>query len=283
MNNFYDGYIDLEECIEFLQSETIIKGNLTNLKSKLIYKIRKGIFGEKIIFHNDSFYIYKSYVIQSIELYKKSIDLTKAINIIQNYDNEKIKYVNRKVIEPKCKIYIIPLIEERRYYISKDDLNNILKGIDSVSKKDCITSKEFLLKMKRLFKGFNFSQSSKLVFKFIRDNDLEVIRQDNIGNFYTPIKNLYPKTTVDKVIENLKFLCKESFVKTINMSFDDYFNLSEEDFKSRFKKLSIEDFNNISGNYDSNINLLKFIRFFKDTKVKCFTIICLLKKLYFLC
>ncbi|MCS6103540.1 hypothetical protein DWV12_14605 [Clostridium botulinum] len=273
MNNFYDGYIDLEECIEFLQSETIIKGNLTNLKSKLIYKIRKGIFGEKIIFHNDSFYIYKSYVIQSIELYKKSIDLTKAINIIQNYDNEKIKYVNRKVIEPKCKIYIIPLIEERRYYISKDDLNNILKGIDSVSKKDCITSKEFLLKMKKLFKGFNFSQSSKLIFKFIRDNDLEVIRQDNIGNFYTPIKNLYPKTTVDKVIENLKFLCKESFVKTINMSFDDYFNLSEEDFKSRFKKLSIEDFNNISGNCDSNINLIKFIRFFKDTKVKCFTII----------
>lgn len=272
MDKVYNEYIDIEEYMNFLKSEIGMDVNLYYLKSRLRKKMNKKLFEGKIVCRNGKLYLLKNYVIDSIELYKKSTDLTKAIRIIQNYDNCRIKYVNRIAIEPKCKIYMIPLIEERRYFIHKNDLKNILKGIDVVRTKNCITSNEFRAKMMDLFKGFNFSQSSKLIFKFIRDNQLEVIRQDNIGNFYTPIQNLYPKATVDKVIENIKLQCKKALVKTINMTLEDYYNLSDKKFKNDFKKLSIKEFNYISGYSDSAIELKKIIRFFNGTEVKCFTI-----------
>lgn len=270
MNKIDEEYINLKEYIEYLQQETgIIKENFTVTSYKIRKKFEKSNGKEIIFIDKDIIYLNKKWVRESIELFKNSVVITEAVKIIEEYKYMKIEYVNRQAIEPKCQLYKIPLIDERNCYISKQDLNRILEGIKEVHAKECINGKELLTKMEKLFKGFTFSQSSNLIFKFIRDNNLDVIRKDNIGNFMTPIRDLYPKATVDKVIENAKNLCENYLVKTINMSFDEYYNLSEEEFNKEYKKLTTIEFNNIGGYDDLKIKLEKFKVFFKGTKVKC--------------
>lgn len=269
MNKLNKEYIDLKEYIKYLQQETgIIKEDFTATSYKIRKKSEKSN-GKEIIIDKGIIYLNKRWVSESIELFKNSVVIIEAIKIIEEYKYMKIEYINRQAIEPKCQVYKIPLIDERNCYISKQDLNRILEGIKEVHAKECINGKELLSKMKKLFKGFTFSQSSKLIFVFIRDNNLEVIRKENIGNFMTPIRDLYPKATVDKVIENAKNLCESYLVKTINMSFDEYYNLSKEEFNKGYKKLTTIEFNNISGYDDLKIKLEKFKVFFKGTKVKC--------------
>ncbi|MGN2338080.1 hypothetical protein ACTFIN_08125 [Clostridium cagae] len=269
MNKFSEEYITLKEYIDYLYKKTGIELELGRTTPKFRKMYNESIEEKNVIMEKNIIYLRSQWVIESIKLYKRSISVNDVIKKIQEYKYMKIHYVDNKSIGTRCQVYKIPLIHRRYTYISKADLKRILDGIEEVYAKECINGNKLLDIMNNMFKGITFGFSSKLIFKFIRDNNLEVIKKNYIGNFMTPILDLYPKKTVNKVIENVKTRCEEYVVKLINLSFEEYYNLSKDEFERTYKELTPSEFNEISGYKDTNTKFRNCERVFSDTKVKC--------------
>ncbi|MBN1054904.1 hypothetical protein DVW05_06010 [Clostridium botulinum] len=269
MNKFSEEYITLKEYIDYLYKKTGIDLELGRTTPKFRKMYNESIEEKNVIMEKNIIYLRSQWVIESIKLYKRSISVNDVIKKIQEYKYMKIHYVDNKSIGTRCQVYKIPLIHRRYTYISKADLKRILDGIEEVYAKECINGNKLLDIMNNMFKGITFGFSSKLIFKFIRDNNLEVIKKNYIGNFMTPILDLYPKKTVNKVIENVKTRCEEYVVKLINLSFEEYYNLSKDEFERTYKELTPSEFNEISGYKDTNTKFRNCERVFSDTKVKC--------------
>lgn len=266
---YNEEYILIKEYIVYFHKETGIGLDLGRCNPKFKKMYKENIEGQNVIMENNIIYLRKKWVIESVELYKLSISVSDAIKVIEKNKYMKIDYVDRSSIENRCKVFTIPIIHNTYKYIFRENLNLILEAIEEIYTKECINGNELLYAVNSMFKGITFGATSKLIFKFIRDNKLEVIKRDYIGNLKTPILDLYPKATVDKVIENVRTRCEDYVIKLINLTFEEYYNLSAEEFNKEYKELTPSEFNEISGYKDINTKFRNCKRIFNDTKVKC--------------
>jgi len=262
-----EDYITLDEYVEYINKSSILEVNsYTKLKFKNMLK--NNPLGANLIKENSVIYIKKEYIRSSIELYKNSISIVNASMRISENLGKDVNYVKniRTLLLNNFNTYRIELFDLNIYYISKNNLNTILRASDEIKEKECIRTNELLYKVNSMFNGVKFCKTEKKIFKFIKESNLEVLDKNFIGNFSYNIENLYPKSTVDKVIDNLKEYIKEKKVKLINMSFDEYLSLSEEDFNENYMILSVDKFSEIEGYVRSSFKAVETT--FKYTNVK---------------
>ena len=276
-----ENYMTVEEFHQYVNAKNDIRLNIDYIK-RLITKLYKENPNDgKILKENRTTLVNKKWIYECIELCENSLDIDTAVKLIAdstnlNYSN--YKSFKRNVVYKMSSLYNfykVPFMDRTRNYISKTDVYSIIKAIKEVQSKECIYTSELLKIAREKFKGINFGSTSPMIFGFIRINGLEVIKQDNIANifitnsdeFISKETDLYPKETVNKVIENIKLLCENGKVKLINMSYEDYFSLTKEKFEEDYIELSYKKFLELRGVKKADFKTYEAA--FKETDVKC--------------
>jgi len=265
LNELNNKYITLEECVEYINENLILEFTLYRLKNISKYNPLRTNF----IVENNVSYIKKDYVYDSLKLIKNSINVMSAVKRIHKYlRDDLITFENIRLrLSKKLNTYKIDLFNLSYNYMSKSDFITVLTGIDEIKEKECITEKELLHKVNSMFKGNRFTRSDKKIFGFIIENNLQVIDKNFVANFCFRKNNLYPKKTVDMVIDNLKKYIKQKKVRLINISFEQYLTLSEEDFNKNYRLLSLVEFIEIQ-EYVQTPHFHNIEDTFKSTDVK---------------
>lgn len=268
MDKINGNYITSEECVEYLLKNKICKMNKKCFKDRISIILEKNSIEKNIYSKDGIIYIKKEYLNNSVELFKNSIGLpyvAREIKKTSKLDKKTLGRIRAR-IKGKVSAYQIPLISLDDLFIDKSDFNLIIDEVRKVEKLQCMSTKEILIKVNKLFKGIEFDNKEKNIFKYIIDNKLPVIGVEHLGNFSTG--NLYPKSTVDNVIENLYKYIRERRVKLINMSYNEYFNLTDKEFDNNYITLSNEELDLIGGYGGTNGRFRDMQRTFEGTNVK---------------
>ena len=248
MNELNAAYITLEKCVKYINKNLKLEFRIYSLKNIS----KDNPLRININVENNVSYIKKDYVYRSVELFKNSIDVTSAAKKIHVYLGNGVTTFDkiRSRLSRKLNTYRIDLFNIKDNCISKNDLITILTEIDEIKEKECISGKELLHKVNSMFKGNSFAIGEKKIFLYIKENKLQVMDTNFLGNF-TKYRVLYPTKTVDKAIGNLKKYIKQKKVKLINISFEEYLSLGEEDFNKNYRLLSLVEFKGIQ-EYDKS-------------------------------
>ena len=263
MNELNAAYITLEKCVKYINKNLKLEFRIYSLKNIS----KDNPLRININVENNVSYIKKDYVYRSVELFKNSIDVTSAAKKIHVYLGNGVTTFDkiRSRLSRKLNTYRIDLFNIKDNCISKNDLITILTEIDEIKEKECISGKELLHKVNSMFKGNSFAIGEKKIFLYIKENKLQVMDTNFLGNF-TKYRVLYPTKTVDKAIGNLKKYIKQKKVKLINISFEEYLSLGEEDFNKNYRLLSLVEFKGIQ-EYDKS-GFMNIEYTFKSTDVK---------------
>jgi len=271
MQDLNSDYITVKQYVEYLKKNSINNTTISKANYRLKEALMVNEFDDNVIEINGVKYIKKDYFEDSIELYKKSIGINIATKKIIEYWGEEINSFRNisRIIEKKCNAYLITLINRRNYYISKDNFDLILKGIDEIKIKKCITRSRFSNIINNTFAGIEYVGLPKYgVIDFLRENKLEFVDNYFIGNFYPNNEYLYPKDTVDKVMEHLNDYIKTKKVKLLNIKFKEYLALNKNDFENKYKVLEKGDFLSLKEPYNNTKHYSTIYSIFKDTNIK---------------
>ena len=226
---------------------------------------------------------FQQYYEMSNEEFDKNYIILKVseFNIISSIAEDKELDIDNVILffrETNIKCIIIDLkniyVSQKEYYelikkereqgklinTKKQNINTNEKYIDKV---------ELLEKVNNSFIGIDFGNTSKLIFKFINNNKLKVYTGEQLGKYYEQNKTFYPKETVKKVIDNIKIQCEKYLIKLINLSYDEYYKLSYDEFVREYRKIDKNEFKEISGYSNYNQRFRNCERIFKDSHVKC--------------
>lgn len=267
-----DGYVELIDCLEIIKQTLMLNIKLSVMKERCNNIIVNNEFKNKIVKINNEFYVEKSFLYNSIDLYKNSISFSEAIKKVSEYIKGYYD-ANRNTIKNslnrRCKTFKIELIDLNIKFISNIEFNDVLNAIGEIERKECITGTEMLNFINDSFQGVEFGKTEKNIFKFILKNNLEVIDINHKGNFALNGEYMYPKTTVDMVFENIERYVKDKKVKLINLTYEEYFKLTKEKFNDEYEILDIDEFIEIGKYKEDNFNRIKYItRTFEGTGIK---------------
>lgn len=247
--------------------------NIMSEKTKDILKrkLSRENLEEYSIKHKGNIYVNKKYISEWFKLNSNIIEFEYALEIIKNELIDKLNYETEiiklsRLLKEKVEVFNVYLFNKEIRAINKDKFELILEGIDYIKISDCINAKELVEKVNSKYKGLKFGITEKNIFNFIRDNKLKVFNSNFIGNFYTNKMNLYPKETAEKVYNNIKDVIINGKISLINMSFEEYFSLTDEDF-SKFRILNDYEKNAIT-DIVKNVVFNDLHRTFKYTDVK---------------
>lgn len=270
MEDLNNEYITVEQYVEYLHKNSIRNTTITQANKKFIKALNDSTFGSNVIERNNIIYIKKNYFDDSIKLYRNSIEISiVAVKVIE-YLGEDINSLKniRGIIEKRFNTYKIKLIHGMSRFISKDEYKLLLKGVQEVKEKKCITRGQFSNMINTTFRGITFvGLPQKLVIDFIEKNKLEFMRNDFVGNFFPNTEFLYPKDTVDKVMQHLKEYVKKS-VRLINITFEEYLELDEIDFKEDYRVLEKDEYPTFGESISNGRKYETIYPIFKDTNVK---------------
>lgn len=270
MKDLQNKYVTVEECVKYFRENNIRNITLAEANKKFIKALNDNTLGDNVIERNNIIYIKKEYLNDCIKLYRDSIEIALVAKKIIEFLGEDINSLKniRAIIKKRCNVYKILLIHRMSLFISKDEYNLILKGIKEIKEKECITRSQFSNIINNSFRGIKYKGLPEhLVLKFIKENNLEFINNKHIGNFYPHTEYLYPKETVDKVMEYLKSHIKSN-IKLINLDFDEYLELNKSDFENHYKVLEREEFVTFGESINASKNYYDIYTIFKDTNVK---------------
>lgn len=259
-------YISVDDCMDYLSKEKVLSFNKLSFKNRMINIIKKNISPENFQMIENNIYIRKDYINNSIELYKSSMDLVTASKEIYKVLDKNSTNVDkiRRLLPKKIKVYTIPLVSLDVNFVDKLKLEFILKEIEKLNSSGCITSEKLTKKINNIYRGIKFSR--KDISDYTKISDLIIFRSDYIANFMGG-QNLYPQSSVDKILHQLNEDI-EKRVKLINISFEEYLSISEEDFKTKFISINNNDLNLI-GEYENTTGRFRdYERTFSDTDVK---------------
>lgn len=270
MYDLQNNYITTEEYREYFSENFNRDNSLQGVNEKFRKALKKNTFGDNVVEKNDIIYIKKDYFNDCIKLYGVSMEFSIVIEKIIEFLGEDIN--SRKnissLVKRRCNLYKILLVDEKKFFITKDEFQLILEGIKEIKEKECITRSEFLNIINNSFQGIEYkSFHSNIVIKFIKENKLEFINSEHIGNFHLNTEFLYPKETVDKAMQYFKEYLKHS-VKLINMDFDEYLELNKTDFENDYKILEGEEFETFGETNRPSWKYKDIYTIFKDTDVK---------------
>ena len=276
-------YLRVKEFEEYLNSEIGVKSSQRYYLALMKREHEGNPNSGNIIKKLNVYYLKKSWINESLMIYNNSLEFDKALKYIcetTELVSEDYK-TPRRTVREKMKAtfaYPIPLITEPRIvYISKDDINIVIDSIREVQGKECVYVDELVDIVNNKFQALKFAKGSRHIFKYIQDTNLEVIEPKIWGNMFISdskrLKSLnvlmYPKETVDAVISHIKDICvNQGKVQFINMTHDEYFNLSKSQFEERFVEIP-EDIYAKVGNVNATKGIRICRRMFKDTNVKC--------------
>lgn len=266
-----DKYKDFQKYDELILNNSDI---MLTMKTKEIMKrklMRENL--EEYFFRcNKDVYIKKEFIYKWCQINNNVIECDLVIIKIENYLLEKLSYKLslkkiKRILKEKVNVFSIMLFNKEIEVIEKEQLDLIFNGIDYIKENECINRKELVDKINNAFKGLNFGITEKNIFKFIQDKKLEVLDDKFIGNFYSNRMSLYPKKTVNKVVTNIKDIIKSGKVRLVNISFEEYFSLTDEKF-SEFMVLDINKFKETSEINEDRWRFKNIYRTFKNTDVK---------------
>lgn len=270
MDNLKNNYITTKEYREYLFENFNRTNPLYEVNKKFRKALKENTFGDNVIEKNNIIYIKKEYFNECIKLYRDSIELSVVIDKIIEFWGEEINSRQNisGLIERRCNPYKILLLHGMNFFISKDEFELILKGIKEIKEKECITRSQFFYIINNSFQGIEYAVfPERIGNKFIKENKLEVFSNNHIGNFYPNGEYLYPKETVDKVMQHFKADVKSN-VKLINMDLNEYLALNKTDFENDYKILEGEEFETFGETINSSKNFKSIYAVFKDTDVK---------------
>ncbi|MDM0993459.1 hypothetical protein QTI96_01615 [Clostridium perfringens] len=275
------GFIRSEEAYKYLADNSDDVIDKYHFNKVLTDNFGKEFSKDKIIKVDEKFFVSKKWLDECIELFKISIDIDGAIRLILNntglqhrkeYKLFRCSILNR--VKKLYNLYIIPFLGRDKTYISMKDVDCIIKEIKDVQMHQCVNSEELPNVIGSNFPGIIFSKTSREIFVFLRENNLKVIKPNNIANVfinnclgYDSKSDLYPKETIDKITENVQRYCKGGKVKLINLSYDEYFSMEQSKFEKTYMLLTKDEFMKIEGY--KNCEFRNYKRTFKNTDVKC--------------
>ena len=251
---FEDEYIELEEAIEYIYKETGVKQHLVSRRKKFLNSSNDSFWQDKIRIEEDMIYINRKYMTESIELYNKSIMVSHAAQIIKEHGVMNDEEGIIRQLKRKCDVYTIPLMNKINNFIQKEDLNNIIKGVEEIKSKECIDFKQLIEVIEETFKWVNFHKV--LIHEDMKKNGLEIINSDYIGCFEANNKTLYPKVTVKKFIEILNLRYENKKIKLVNMSYEEYINMDKKFFEENYKELSSDEMEKLNNGRVNKIGRL---------------------------
>lgn len=243
MDDLNNDYINVKQYVEYL-NKNLISMTFNGANEKLKKGLKNNTFGSNVIERNNIIYIKKDYFDDSVELYRNSIELSNIPEKIVEYLGKEVNSSKNicKILASRCNAYCIRLIHNRNLYISKEKFGEILKSLQIIKNKKCITSSEFLNMINNSFRGVKFKALLQIcILNFIKENKLEVISETFIGNVYPHCEILYPHNTVEKAMQSFNEYVKEN-VKLLNITFDEYLALNDIDFERDYRVLKKEDF-----------------------------------------
>ncbi|MDU5107343.1 hypothetical protein [Clostridium sp.] len=270
MDDFQNNYITAEEYREYFRKNLNRDNSLSEVNRKFRKALKNNTFGDNVVEKDNIIYIKKEYFNDSIKLYGDSVEITfVAEKIIEAYGEDINSLRNiRRVIEGRCNSYRILLVHRKATFISKYEFQLIMDAIKEIKEKECIRRSQLLNKINNSFQGIEYKFfPERLGTKFIKENKLEFMNNEHMGNFYPNAEYLYPKETVDKVMENFNADVKSS-VKLINMDFYEYLALNKTDFENDYKVLEREEYVTFGESINSSQTFDDIYTIFKDTNVK---------------
>ena len=269
---FLEGFDTYDKAINE-NLNTITEKTKDILERKLLREKNEN-YKEYFLKYKNDIYINKKFISSWCKEHNNIIEFDLAIEEIKeklekklNYETSSLKISRR--LKEKVDIFNVNLFNKEIRVIEKTKFKMILDGIEYIKHSMCVNKEELVSIINKCFKGLDYGITEKNIFKFIDDNKLEIIKSNFIGHFYMNKMNLYPKITIKKVYENIKEVVKSGKVKLINMTFDEYFSLTEEEF-NKFSIVNYTDILKAIGcKSKSKSNLYKHItRAFKYTDVK---------------
>ncbi|AJG98556.1 hypothetical protein LF65_01958 [Clostridium beijerinckii] len=244
MGKLNNDYITVDQYVEYFKKVFIKDIQLDKANAKFEKALNDDTYGRSVIKKDNIIYIKKYDLDDEVKLYKNSVDITFAAKAIIGYLGEEINSFRNisSLIIKRCNVYYIKLIHGKKRFISKDDLELISKKVNEVKEKKCIPKSQFLNMINNTFIGVEFSNlPHRIVVEFIRENNLEFIHRNFIGNFYSNGEFLYPQKTVNKVMEYLLNEYVKKKVKLFNITFEEYLELNKTDFENEYRALEKED------------------------------------------
>ena len=157
-----DVYMEIEGYINYLYDEIGVRQRFYTRKIIFEKMYEDNSYKDKIMCKNDTIYISKKWVDDSIKLYRNSVSIGDAVKeiIIHAELNECIdKQLIRNKIIKKCKSYIIHLINQQNTFISKIDLSRIIDGVKELKLKKCMINNEIVDMINVMFMGITFTKA----------------------------------------------------------------------------------------------------------------------------
>lgn len=268
-------FINVEEVIAYMEEKNISGMTYHNLSAKLKRDFKKNFThnGNLVCRDNNicNLYLDFNYVKESVELYLNSIDITNLAKKLIEINKTDVNSNNMKrissVICTRFNFYKIELFDCSKNYISISDYNEILNKSEDFRRKECITQSELIDKMNSLYCGVEYS-THHLFSDMVKEYNLEVFYSNYKYNFISSRQVIYPKKTVEKLVELFTEYLR-THVYLMNITFEEYLSLTENEFNEIYKELKEEDIESIGETYKSLlISARKFRRAFEDTNIK---------------
>lgn len=224
-----------------------------------------------LVCENNIIYLEFYYVKKSIELYKDSIEVVEVAKKLCEVNGIEANTNNLKrltcLIKRKFDFYQIDLFALTKRYITISIYKDILNGNEDFKRKESITMSELLDKINSLFCCVEYD-SNHILFKMIKEHNIEVFDTDYKYNFIGFNQLRLPKDSVEKLIELFREYVK-AHIHLINISFEELSLLKESNFNEIYRELNEDDIKVIRGVYKAFTNKPKQLkRAFEDTNIK---------------
>ncbi len=265
-------YIEVKEFLKYIETRMGIvktefqKNNLMNVLM-MDEKVRKYIKRDGKVFK-----IEKQLIDDQVKLYNESIHINKAVEIIQECIEDEDISVTKQYLQKICGSHTIPLIHLREVYVLSRKLLEIKRIIMEIKENECITSFQLYSYLNKKFVGCNIERTTWSFIAIAKKYKNEIILANDLKKFYK-CDELYPKETVRKIAEEFRELCNTGYIKLINMTYEEYYDLNESDFKRDYIKITTTELKKLcKWQHEKGCEFIVIKNYFLNTNIKFISI-----------